>query len=104
MSKLDDEIKLEELKEKYRNLAHAVQSGVAYTMEAIDPKQVEPKHLRVGVNLALIDCGALALTLFRKGVVTELEYYTTLVELTQAEVIKYQDMLQHHYGRPVTLM
>lgn len=86
-------------KEKYESLMHALQSGVAM-MQNIDPTETSPKHLRVGVNSALLDSGALATLLIRKGIITEEEYIDVLLEMTAKEVENYEKMIQERTGGP----
>src|SRR5687767_13839287 len=49
---------LEEKRAKYLKLCHAMQTGVAFKMEK-DNKDTTPKHLRVGINAAMVDHAAL---------------------------------------------
>ena len=72
---------------------HAMQSGVAMKMN-YDSSETTPKHLRVGVNSAMVETGALAKLLMEKGVFTEEEYYQALVEVMQNEVNLYREWLQ----------
>lgn len=85
---------------EHASLSHAVQTGVALMMQ-IDPKQVEPKHLRVGMNVALVDLSALARLLIAKGVISEHEYAAACVAAMREEVDSYRALLAHHYGRPI---
>lgn len=61
-------------RERYSRAAHAMQSGVAMEMN-YRPQPTEPKHLRVGVNTALVDHGALVTLLIAKGVFSEVARY-----------------------------
>ena len=92
---------LEEKKAKYMELCHAMQTGVAFTME-IDPAETTPKHLRVGVNSAMCDTAALAKLLFEKGVITEDEYFDKLIVQMTEEVETYRVRLAQHYGNGTT--
>ena len=92
MTKSIDELRLE-----YHALAHAMQSGVAMKMN-YDESDVSPKHLRVGVNSAMVETGAIAKLLMQKGVFTEEEYYQALVELMQNEVKLYKEWLTVRLG------
>ena len=93
---------LDEKKTRYQELLHAMQSGVAFWME-YDPVEVAPKHLRVGINSALVSASATALALFRKGVLTEDEYFDALIELTEADVASYAEKVSARCGRSVSL-
>lgn len=75
-------------RERYMAACHAMQSGVAFTMEK-EPKQVDPKHLRVGVNAAMSDTAAIAELLVAKGVFTEDELWKALADKMEEEVASY---------------
>ena len=79
-----------ELKERYLAAAHAMQSGVAAKLAAGSARECEPKHLRVGVNSALVDGGAMARVLIAKGVITAEEYFTSVVECMEEEAQGYE--------------
>ena len=86
----------------YKALAHAMQSGVAM-WETIDPKETEPKHLRVGINSAMSDMGGLATLLMKKGVFTLVEYEVAIKDAMAREVASYEHKLSEHFGRKITL-
>src|SRR5687768_12035238 len=88
---------LEEKRERYLALCHAMQTGVAFKMEK-DAKDTTPKHLRVGINAAMSDHGALVGLLFKKGIITEEEYYDALIESMEREVQMYQSKIEELYG------
>lgn len=105
MAMTDDTVKIARLKERYEALLHAVQSGVKWELEAEQfagiPEQSStgsPKHLRVGVNSALVQNSSLAILLMRKGVITELEYWETQIELWEAEVASYEQKASQAAG------
>jgi hypothetical protein len=54
----------------YAEAMHAMQTGVAN----LSGNDLAPKHLRVGINSALVDNAALARLLVKKGVFTQEEY------------------------------
>jgi hypothetical protein len=94
----------------YPRLAHAMQSGVAATIALNEQVAIPgsrgdhtPKHLRVGVNMAMAEHSALSKLLCDKGVITEDEYRQALVDGLTREVAKYEKELSEKYGRPVTL-
>jgi hypothetical protein len=94
---------LESIKQEYLNLSHAMQTGVAYMMK-YDPAATSAKHLRVGVNSAMVDSGALAGLLMAKGIITELEYFTALRDKMKEEVDSYSELLKQHLsGANITL-
>ena len=91
---------LEEKRDKYLKLCHAMQTGVAFKIEK-DNKDTTPKHLRVGINVAMSDHAALMNLLIKKGIVTEDEYYDALIESMEREVKMYQNKLKEIYGSDV---
>jgi hypothetical protein len=70
--------------------AHAMQTGVKWEMET-GSLDTTPKHLRTGVNSALVDCTAIARLLISKGIFTEDEYYTAVADEMEREVQRYRD-------------
>jgi hypothetical protein len=83
--------------ERYAAAAHAMQSGVAMKMN-YDPNSTTPKHLRVGINSAMSDHGALARLLITKGVITEDEYLEAVADGMEREAAMYQDELRQRLG------
>jgi hypothetical protein len=93
--------------QRYVKAMHAMQSGVKTDM-ATDPNQnsqgaTTPKHLRVGLNGALADQGALAKLLIAKGIFTEAEYLDAIADAAEAEQARYEQLLSDRFGKPVTL-
>lgn len=73
---------------------HRVQTAIALFEGRRDATgerypETEPKHLRVGVNSALIEASALANLMFRKGLITSDEYFEALIEQWDHEVERY---------------
>lgn len=87
---------------RYMAAAHAMQSGVASKM-AFDPAETTPKHLRVGVNSAMSDHGALAKLLIDRGVITEGEYLSAIADAMEREKDQYEREISGHFGSTVTL-
>jgi len=81
---------------RYHAAAHAMQTGVALKMEH-DGTETQPKHLRVGVNSALVDGAALAELLIHKGVITKDEYLTTIALGMEREVEMYKEWVADHF-------
>ena len=73
-----------ELNERYLAAMHAVQSGIKMKMER-GWDGASPKHLRVGVDSAMVNDWAVAEFLIRKGIMTKLEYLELLVEGAENE-------------------
>ena len=79
-------------RERYLAAAHAMQTGVAFTMHQ-DAKETDPKHLRVGINSAMVEHGALVGLLLEKGLITMEEYYKALADKMEEEVQTYAERL-----------
>lgn len=92
-------------RERYADAAHAMQSGVKADMETDTRSQgaTTPKHLRVGVNSALVDSAALAWLLVSKGVITEDEYLDALASGMEREARRYEALLSERHGTKITL-
>jgi len=79
-------------RQRYLDAAHAMQTGVAFTMHA-DPGETDPKHLRVGINTAMVEHGALVGLLIAKRLFTIEEYYKALADMMEIEVQTYAEKL-----------
>lgn len=89
-------------RDRYYAAVHAMQSGVAFKM-GVTTRETEPKHLRVGVNSAMVETSTLVKLLIAKGVFTEDEWFKVLADQMEAEAELYRKELEAHYGTPVTL-
>ncbi len=96
MSDLTDEERAA-LRSRYEVAAHAMQTGVLLKMHA-GSGETTPKHLRVGVNAAMSDQGALARLLIAKGLISEREYFVAMAEGMEREAASYQDAVQSIAG------
>lgn len=86
----------------YEQAAHAMQTGVAVEMN-YRPESTSPKHLRTGINSAMVSHAALAKLLADKGFITEAEYLEWLrVEMID-EVERYEHHLTQIVGSNITL-
>lgn len=90
----------EERQKRYAALAHAVQTGVAFVMgkEIAGNGSTSPKHLRVGVNMAMVEHAALATLLTQKGIITDDEYGDALIAELEREVERYTQEVRDLYG------
>lgn len=88
--------------ERYFSAAHAMQSGVRAVME-FDDNPTSPKHLRVGVNSAMVEHGALVGLLLKKGIITQDEYHKAIADAMEEEKSKYEKLLSSKYGTSITL-
>ena len=89
--------------ERYTAAMHAVQSGVKATIERGLSDESEPKHLRTGVNAAMVGEAALTSLLIKKGVFTKTEHLEELAEFAEAEKVSYEEKLSKALGTKVTL-
>lgn len=89
---------------RWQAASHAMQSGVQATMDAGISQAAEPKHLRVGINIALSDHGGLVDLLIDKGIITSAEYFKAIANAMEREKLLYESRLSEHYGSPVTLV
>lgn len=93
---------MEERIKRVQGLCHAIQSGVAWEM-TYDATPTTPKHLRTGVNLAMVYDAAVTSLLIKKGIFTEAEYYDSLIEKLTEEKLRYEAALTQRTGTRVTL-
>lgn len=85
--------------DRYLSACHAQQSAVAFLIELGDTCAT-PKHLRVGVNNALADVGALAKLLIGKGFFTQEEYADAVVDAAEAEAEQWAKLARQRAGNP----
>lgn len=79
--------------QRYLKALHAMQSGVKAEMELGLNDAHTPKHLRVGVNSAMVETGALLKLMLDKGVITEDEWCAALADAMEREVAEYEKRL-----------
>lgn len=90
--------------QRHRDASHAMQSGVAYEMNIpACHGATTPKHLRTGVNAALVDNGSLVDLLVRKGFITSLEVAEAMAAGMEAEVKRYEARIAEHVGAEIKL-
>lgn len=87
---------------RFAELAHAIQTGVAYD-HAAGSKDGTPKHLRTGINLALVQHAAIVKLLIAAGVCTEQQYHEACIAELEAEVARYEARLAKRYGKTIRL-
>jgi hypothetical protein len=91
-----------EFEQESGRLIHAMQTGVALELEC-GSESGSPKQLRVGVNNALCETAALGALLITKGIITESEYFESIIGMLRDEVRQYEERLLEEYGVKVTL-
>lgn len=96
---------VKDMQDELAALDHAVQTGVKFKSE-FDPEHdgATPKHLRTGVNLAMVQVAAVVSLCVEKGLFTLADYLRSLVAETRKEVERYEDDLSRITGRPVKLI
>jgi hypothetical protein len=83
--------------------AHAMQSGVTTEMSLGMEASVEPKHLRVGVNVALVDMASVVDLLIRQGLITRADYLAAIADGMEREQAAYEARISARTGKKVTL-
>lgn len=101
----EDEI-LDSFRVRYEMFGHAIQSGVALELELLgaDEAAATPKHLRVGVNSAMVEHAALIDLLIKKGIISTHEYCAKLNEGMEVEARRYERELSRRLGRSIHLL
>jgi len=93
---------IEELRAEWQASAHAMQSGIAMQLER-GSTCATPKHLRVGLNVALRDQGSLVALLIKKGLFTEAEYVEAIAAGMATEVEETERVLSQEFGVTIKL-
>ena len=81
--------------QRYKRASHAMQSGVEFSEDKSDQT---PKHLRVGVNVALRDGASLAQLLIEKGIISRAEYLKAIADGMEAEADGYREKIARAAG------
>jgi predicted LPLAT superfamily acyltransferase len=81
-----------------QELPQRVQSAIAFldghlTLLGKRHQSLEPKHLRVGVNSALVEASALGRLMLSKKLITAEEYFDMIIAVWREEVERYQALL-----------
>lgn len=77
----------------YHEAMHGVQTGVEIEMNS-GSKATHPKHLRVGVDSAMVNDAALARLLVKKGLFTWEEYREEIRLEANRELDRYEDRVR----------
>jgi hypothetical protein len=83
----------EEQYTEYNRLLHAMQTGVMIDQEQLGSRDGSPKHLRTGLNSAMVSDRAIVELLVEKGVFTSCEFYEKLNFCMAEEVVAYERRL-----------
>lgn len=98
-----DKITVDRAKQaRYAELLHAMQTGIAFLLEQ-DSSPASPKHVRLGINSAKVEHGALVSLLLAKGVFTAEEYLDAILAQMEKEVAMYEAELSARLAKPVKL-
>lgn len=101
---MSEEKIIAELRAEYERHLHGMQSGVKAMMEAQPrPLADELKHLRVGINSAMVNDLALVRILMAKGVLSALEYSEAMTVAMREEKEGYERQVGELYATKVTL-
>lgn len=87
----------------YQEACSAMQAGVGLKENLGLSNETTPKHLRVGVNSAMVEHSALARLLIAKGIIGEADYLEAMADGMRDEVALYERELTERLGKRVTL-
>lgn len=82
---------------------HACMTGARFSLE-VGLINDDHKHVRNGIDNALVSHGALVKLLIDKGIITELEYCEALSEMWEIEQARYEKDLSDHFKKSVKLV
>ena len=89
---------IEDDKRRYQAAAQRVQTCIAFGSA---PRAMEPKHLRVGIDMSKSDMGGLAKLLIDKGVITEAEYVKAIADQAEIEAADHERLLSEKHGADI---
>src|SRR5690606_4729269 len=99
----EQKARLVALQHRIEDAQHRIEAGAGMEMALSMQNASTPKHLRTGVDSALVFNGALIALLIEKGVFTQEEYYTVAAGMMEEEVRRYETRISAHLGRPAKL-
>lgn len=112
VGEFSEEMRRQKQKEQL-DLQHAMQTGVKYELEHEVGAATRPladadvlqqlKHLRVGINSALVFHGALVALLDEKGIIDYDDYLDASLKKLKEEVQSYEKRLSEKFGAKITL-
>lgn len=87
---------------RYERAVHAIQSATMMEITRLGENGAgaDPKHLRVGINSAMAEHGALSQLLIEKGVFTLEEYEEAVVKGVEFEAVRSAELARHRCGLP----
>ena len=84
-------------RQRYNDALHRMQTGVALKAYS-DSTEIQPKHLRVGINSTFVTDAAVAKLLIEKGVFTIEEYTKALADQMEIEAKSYETWAKDETG------
>lgn len=95
--------------DRYKAAVHAVQAGAGMEVELDHPRwhselQRAWKHLRVGIDSAKVEQGALVAMLIQRGLFTEDDYLEAIAVAMEQEQKRWEAMLSERLNTKVTLV
>ena len=98
---MNDERK-QELIKRIHAAQHACMTGAGYYLEK-DPKVANAKHVRNGLDSAMVQHSAAVQLLIKKGIITEEEYLVEMAEAFETEKARYEKELSKLHNTNITL-
>lgn len=86
----EDQARIAAANDRYNAAAHGMQSGVAFEHSA-GSTDATPKHLRVGINSAMVNCEAVAHLLIERGLFSLADYIEEIADAMEREVQRYEE-------------
>lgn len=97
----------EELIQEINQKLHGIQTGIRYKYETSEKDESldrRLKHIRVGVDNALIQTDTLMQLLVKKGVFTDIEWLEEYLQAVNFKLNQYKKELSEALGVPVNLI
>lgn len=95
--------KLKQYQYECNAILHGIQTGIAQLMGMGKANDTTPKHLRVGLNNALVEHGALVRLLIEKRIIDEWEYFEMYKKMLIEERTRYEEEISSYLGAKITL-
>lgn len=89
---------------RYNTAMQRMQSAIAFEFNnEWTSSAKDAKHLRVGINSALMEHGALISLLLKKGIFTETEYFESLLTFAVMEADRVEREVKKKFNLPAYL-
>jgi hypothetical protein len=93
--------RVQELQAELLRQQHRMQTGVSYSVGW--SQETSPKHLRVGINSAMVEHAALVKLLIKEELIDEVQYYEALIAAMKEEADEYEREISQRLGAKITL-